>query len=230
LLDWTNVYGVRLFEPFSSRWFRADITFIVDFWIWAVFLLAVGGSVISRLLSSEMGVKRTAGRGAALFALAFYIVYSLVRWNLHDRAVETLSARLYEGSAPLRVAAFPTVANPFRWVGVVEGTESYAIHDLNLREDYDPTAGQVLFKTQPDAAIEAARSTEAFRVFLGFAQFPLWRVLPATGVPNGTKVEVLDLRFGTPANPRFVAEAVLDENRNVVSSAFRFGAPGQISR
>ena len=29
-LDWLNVYGVRLLEPFSGRWFYGDILFIID--------------------------------------------------------------------------------------------------------------------------------------------------------------------------------------------------------
>src|SRR3546814_497530 len=35
-LDWLNVYGVRLLEPFSSQWFYGDTLFIVDVWLWAL--------------------------------------------------------------------------------------------------------------------------------------------------------------------------------------------------
>ena len=35
-LDWLNVYGVRLLEPFSSRWFYGDTLFIIDVWLWAL--------------------------------------------------------------------------------------------------------------------------------------------------------------------------------------------------
>lgn len=35
-LDWLNVYGIRLLEPFSSRWFYGDVLFIIDVWLWAV--------------------------------------------------------------------------------------------------------------------------------------------------------------------------------------------------
>ena len=34
-LDWLNVYGIRLLEPFSSRWFYGDVLFIIDPWLWA---------------------------------------------------------------------------------------------------------------------------------------------------------------------------------------------------
>lgn len=33
-LDWLNSYGIRLLEPFSSRWFYGDILFIIDVWLW----------------------------------------------------------------------------------------------------------------------------------------------------------------------------------------------------
>jgi inner membrane protein len=39
-LDWLNVYGIRLLEPFSSQWFYGDTLFIIDVWLWA--LLALG--------------------------------------------------------------------------------------------------------------------------------------------------------------------------------------------
>lgn len=35
-LDWLNVYGIRLLEPFSSRWFYGDVLFIIDVWMWAL--------------------------------------------------------------------------------------------------------------------------------------------------------------------------------------------------
>jgi inner membrane protein len=40
-LDWLNSYGVRLLEPFSSRWFYGDSIFIIDIWIWAALIAGV---------------------------------------------------------------------------------------------------------------------------------------------------------------------------------------------
>jgi inner membrane protein len=40
-LDWLNNYGIRLLEPFSSRWFYGDTIFIIDIWIWAALIAAV---------------------------------------------------------------------------------------------------------------------------------------------------------------------------------------------
>lgn len=38
-LDFLNSYGIRLLEPFSSRWSYGDTLFIVDVWIWTALIL-----------------------------------------------------------------------------------------------------------------------------------------------------------------------------------------------
>ena len=37
LMDWTNNYGVRLWLPWSGKWFYGDLAFIVDPFLWLVF-------------------------------------------------------------------------------------------------------------------------------------------------------------------------------------------------
>jgi len=41
LLDFLNVYGVRLLSPFSNRWYYGDALFIVDPWFWLILGAAV---------------------------------------------------------------------------------------------------------------------------------------------------------------------------------------------
>ncbi len=226
LLDWTNVYGVRLLEPFSSAWLRADIFAVVDVWIWVALLLGVAGPAIARLVSSEIGATPGSGRGGAFFALGFLAIYGLFRYALHERATATLDAHLYEGRPPLRVAAIPTPFSPFRWVGLVEGPNFYAVYrDWSLLEQFDPTAGRIYYKPEPRPEFARAAATGAFRVFLAFSQYPLWRQTPLADPEGGQLVEAMDLRFGAPPNERFVARAVLDPSLRVVSAEFRFGAP-----
>jgi inner membrane protein len=225
LLDWTNMYGVRLLSPWSERWYRADIHSVVDVWIWAVLLLACAAPALSRLVSSEIGARSGTGRGWAVFALCFFVAYSFGRHLLHSRAVATLDARLYDNEAPLRVAAIPTPFNPFLWIGLVETKGYYSVYDdLNLLREFDPAAGTVLLKPSAGPEIERARNTEAFRVFLTFSQYPLWRVTPLAEPEGGKRVEAMDLRFGAPPQPRFVATAVLDRALQVERSWFAFGA------
>ncbi len=120
LMDWTNAYGIRFLLPFSSRWYRLDILSLVDLWIWAVLLIALLAPALARLVSSEIGARPGSGRGWAIVALSFLLLYSCGRFLLHERALATLDSRLYEGAVPVRVAAFPRADSPFRWAGLVE--------------------------------------------------------------------------------------------------------------
>lgn len=227
-LDLTNVYGVRLLLPFSGQWFRWDITSLIDVWIWAALLLGLLAPVLARLVAAEIGAPakgRGAGRGFAIFALCFLVLYEGGRAVLHQRALAVLDSRLYNGQPPLRDAAFPGPVNPLAWRGLVETREFLALAPVDLAGDFDPTAARVFYKPDPSAALESARLTPAFQEFLRFAQYPLWRVVPASEPENGARVEVMDLRFGDPLQPSFVATALVDARLQVVRSWFQFGQP-----
>jgi inner membrane protein len=228
LLDFTNSYGIRLWLPFSGEWLRLDLTSVIDIWIWGALLLGIAGPFVARLVGSEVSSgtvrEENHGRGFAIFALAFLLLYNCGRGVLHARAVAALDSRLYGESIPLRVAALPYPANPLRWRGLVETSDFYEVEDVNLAGEFDPTRGTVFHKPDPDAAIEAARRTATIQEFLRFARFPLWRITPVSEPENGQRVEVLDMRFGTPLAPGFLASAVLDSKLHAVGTSFTFGA------
>ncbi len=221
LLDFTNIYGIRLYLPFSSAWPRLDITSVVDPWIWAVLLLALTGPWISRLVSSEIGGKSATGRGGAIFALLFLLLYDSGRWVLHQRAVSVQQGRMYNGETPRRVAALPSVANPMQWDGIVETDGAFYLQSVNLAGDFDPASGRVFYKMEDTAAAQAARATVAFQDLITFAPFLFWQVTPSPDVENAVQVQAADLRFGSPPNPRFVATAIVQGNQ-VLRSWFRF--------
>jgi inner membrane protein len=228
LLDWTNSYGIRLLLPFSGRWLRLDLNVLFDPWIGAAALLAILGPMLERLVGSEISSgaarPRHFGRGFAWFVLAFMVVYDCGRAVLHARAVATLEAHVYQGAAPSRVAAFPG-ANPLRWHGLVETADFVALTDVDLTRNFHPTEAAVYPKPDPDPALDAARRTPVFQEFLQFSQFPLWRVSPAPGLENGKLVEVVDLRFGTPAAPGFMASALVGPDLRVVHTEYSWGMP-----
>jgi inner membrane protein len=227
LLDFTNSYGIRLWLPFSGEWLRLDLTSVIDIWIWGALLLGIAGPFVAGLVGSEVSSgtvrEKNHGRGFAIFALAFLLLYNCGRGVLHARAVAALDSRLYGESIPLRVAAMPYPANPWRWRGLVETSDFYEVEDLNLAGEYDPTRGMVFHKPEPNAALEAARRTVAIQEFLRFSRFPLWRIVPVAEPENAQRVEVLDMRFGTPLAPGFLASAVLDSKLQVVKTSFTFG-------
>ena len=225
LLDCTNAYGVRLLLPFSARWFRLDLTSVVDLWIWAVLLLALAGPVLVRLVNSEIGAgAKNAGRGFAVFALLFLTLYNAGRAVLHARAVAIMDSRIYAGAAPLRVAALPSPINPLAWRGLVETRESYTVLNLSLLEEFDPLRGVVFYKGEPGPAIQAANNSPVFRDFFKFSQFPLERAMPLADPEGATRVQAVDMRFGTPAQPAFAATADVTSRLQVIRAWFAFGA------
>lgn len=231
LLDFTNVYGIRLLLPFSSAWLRLDVTGLFDPWIWGLLLLGLVVPALSRLVSTEIrsGNPRVAhyGRGSAWVVLLLILLYDGGRAALHARAVATLDSRLYRGEIPARVLAEPG-SNPLVWRGVVETREFYLVSDVDVTEDFNPERGSIFYKAAPDPAIQAARRTKPFQTFLQFNQFPLWKVAPAEEPENARRVELFDMRFGSPNQPGFMAGALIGGSGEVLSASFQFGRrPGR---
>ena len=217
LLDWTNTYGVRFLLPFSAQWFHLDLNSLTDFWILGVLLLAFLGPLLGRLVSAEMGGKPGAGRGLALFALAFVLTYDFGRFLVHQRAVEILTSRIYQGGAATRVAAFPaSAADPFLWSGWVERPEFVMRFAVNVRAEFDPAGGAIIYKPEPGPVLDAARQTYIVGKFLEFAQYPLWQVTPAADPEGARRVDVRDWRFS------FTARATVDRSNRVISSSFHY--------
>ena len=67
-LDWLNVYGIRLLEPFSSRWFYGDTLFIIDVWLWALLGFATWFSLRREKRGGEW---QRPARGAMAVALVY---------------------------------------------------------------------------------------------------------------------------------------------------------------
>ncbi len=217
LLDWTNAYGVRFLLPFSPQWFRLDLNGLIDYWIWGVLFLAWVGPLLGRLVSNEIGAKPGAGRGIAIFALAFFLIYDYGRYVIHQRAIETLNSRVYQGGPPIRVAAFPVSSgNPFVWSGWVERPEFLMRFSMNLLSEFDPTEGAILYKPEASPALEAARQTFVVQKFLEFAQYPLWRVTPLAEPEGSRLIQVSDWRFP------FTASVTVDSSNRVLATSFHY--------
>jgi inner membrane protein len=225
ILDLTNVYGVRLLLPFSGHWSHWDGTPVIDLAIWAILLLGVAAPWFARLVGSEIGEqRRSSGGGWAVVALLMLTAYDYGRVVLHDRAVATVAARIYNGLAPRRVAAFPE-ANPLVWHGLAELSNAYVMVPVDLRTGFRPETGDYFYKPERTAAMMAAMATEPFQKFQEFVQYPVWVLEPAERPEHGTRVRLVDLRFGTPPEPGFEAIATVTDRNQVADSVFWFGQP-----
>ena len=224
LLDSTNVYGIRLLLPFSARWLRLDITDVVDLWILLIFLLAVAAPALVKLVNDEIGGRKQPAPklGWAVFALIVVFLYDCGRFVSHTRAVAMLNSHLWGGAPAVRVTATPDRLNPTHWRGIVEAEEFIYTLPVHVTGDFTTLGGQTFFPPISSPAMDAAKKTRAFQVFGNFNQLPFWRLLP---VSDGLRVELIDLRFGTPDRPGFSAVATVEPGGHVADSRFSFGLP-----
>jgi inner membrane protein len=223
-LDLTNVYGVRLWLPFSGRWFHWDLTPIIDFAIWAILLLGVAAPALGRLVGSEIGESRreSGNAGWAITALFLLTTYDYSRSLFHDRAVAVVDSHIYNGLAPRRAGAFPS-QNPMVWTGMAELSNAYFDVPVDLRGNFHVSDGETYYKGERTEAVNAAMATDPFQKLLAFVQYPLWSVEAAPDTEQATRVTLLDLRFGTPRQPGFAATATVNNRNQVIESAFRMG-------
>ncbi len=223
-LDFTNSYGVRLFLPFSDRWYAWDIMFIIDPLLLTLMILGLGLPMIFGLVSEEVGAKKPGYRRGAIFALCALVALWGLRAFAHRRVLRLLDSYTYAQEYPLRLGAFPTPANPFTWIGVVE--TDWAFHVLEasaLADEVDTERARVFHKAEFSPPLEAAEKTRTASAFLDFARFPWARVSKTT---TGYRVMMRDLQFISFSSRRrgFVVEIELDKDLRVRSESFSFSA------
>jgi inner membrane protein len=227
VLDLTNVYGVRIFLPFSERWVHWDFTEIIDPWILLIFFIAIAAPALSGLVGSEIRGRKAEGpkRAWAWIALFALLGYEGFRFAARQRAVAVMSARLYQGEPARHLAAVPSGFNPLHWRGVIQMADSVLTAPVDLTEEFDPGLGEVDYPAPVSPALEAARGTAQFQVFLRFNQLPFWK---ATPVDDAIRVDLIDLRFGTPRSPGFAsATAIVSADGHVRDVRFGMGLPGR---
>ncbi len=222
LMDFTNAYGVRPFLPFSGRWYAWDIMPIIDPLLLAFLAAGLGLSMLFRLVSEEVGARKPGFRRGAIFSLCCLVLLWGARDLAHRRVLSVLDSHTYAQKNPTRLGAFPSPANPFAWIGVVETDSAFHLLPASAwDEDVDAENARVFHTAERSAALEAAMKTRTATTFSGFARF-LWAQVNES--EDGFEITLRDLRFFSPASrrPGFVAEIELDKNLHVRSESFSF--------
>jgi inner membrane protein len=219
LLDWTNVYGIRMLLPFSNRWLRLDITNLIDPIIWSILLLAVGVPFVLSLASREIGSRKASGgrRGWAWVALLALIGYEVFRWNSHQDAVDSMNALLYMGRPARNVYAFPAGLGLGHWRGTVEGENFFYEMPVSRSGEFSMNNARLEYKAPESPVLDAARRDPLFAGVQHFNQVPMWRTSP---VEDGTRVQLLDLRFGGFDGGAFMASGIVRPDGSVEDAHF----------
>lgn len=224
MFDLTNSYGVKLFWPFSAKWYALDSISEFDVIILVILAAGILLPMLFRLVGEEIGAQRkTKGVFSAVFAIALVFAYVGTRYVFHDRAVTLINSRLYDSSPPLSVGAFPDSPSPFRWAGVIiTDARLLRVEVPVIIGPYDPFSAKPFFKPEESPALDAARASGTATLFLSFARFPR-----ATVEHNdrGYHVEITDMRFeiGTPPEHSMAAVIDVDNHGKIIHEEFKFG-------
>jgi len=150
-------------------------------------------------------------------------------WGLRDyehrRALNALQARVYEGANPVRASAYPYWWNPFRWFGVVETQNFYALTVVDsLGPEVDPDGDmRIRYKPEETPVTLAAKRSYLGRVYLDWAQYPVTETEEIRNPRPGYVVQFQDLRFAYPERrgANLLRGGVqLDRNLNIVTETF----------
>jgi len=225
LLDFTNSYGVRPFEPISYKWYSWDIISIVEPLMLGALALGLLMPALFGLISQEIGARSAAPRGRA-GAIAALIAVALI-WGVRDfehrRAVAAMQAITYQGQPALHVNAYPYEVNPFLWYGVVETPNFFqTMHVNSLTPEVDPdNSFRIRYKPEETAATLAAKKSYLGRVYLDWAQYPLTE--QESVQPAGFLVRFYDLRYQYPersGRPALSGSVRLDKQLGVTAEFF----------
>ena len=175
--------------------------------IWILALIAI-------IVLFVKGARERWGRRIAFVAIALVICYwgflSIAHWRALVRGGEE-AARLAaaNGEVVARLAAMPTLANPFRWDCVFETDRAVYRFTLGLIGD-SQSDNAVRYIKRPDLLNKVSDERPA-EVFLGFARFPVMQ-LADPSCTTQTLVQLADLRYTEPGRSRgsFALELPID--------------------
>ncbi|MFN2510527.1 MAG: metal-dependent hydrolase [Pyrinomonadaceae bacterium] len=170
--------------------------------IWIVVLIGL-------VASFKLGIAQRWGSRTALTALVMVAFYWGSLASLHWFAINaaTIEARgivSQQAESITDIAAMPTLANPFRWSCVVETEHAAYRFELSIAGTQSSVSQLVRHDradTADSPAVEQALQDERALIFLGFARFPVSRVVGADCMTQ-TLVQLADLRYTQPGSGR----------------------------
>jgi inner membrane protein len=168
----------------------------------ALWIAAIFGLFIARVAK----LPRQRSYSIAVTALALIVVYWGSLAIAHRSALaraQTIAQQIsiQNGEALNRVAAMPTLADPFRWQCVADTDRSVYRFYVSLTGNDEGLKTELTRYEKPQGgeaeALARASQDERARIFLDFARFPAARV--EGDCLSGLLVEFADLRYTEPS-------------------------------
>lgn len=150
------------------------------------------------------GARERWGSRIPYIAFALVLCYWSVLGLAHSMALargneQAMRIAAERGETVSRLAAMPTLANPFRWDCVFETDRATYRFNLGLL-DVTQVENPARYVKTPEL-MELVSSQRPVHVFLGFARFPVLQ-LAEPGCATRTLVQLADLRYTEPGRTR----------------------------
>lgn len=166
------------------------------------------GAMLVLIVLFAKGVGDRLGHKLAVASLLLVCCYWSVLAFVHSRAVtqalsEASTLVHSRGEQVSKLAAMPTLANPFGWDCVFETDK--ATYRFTLRMTQPNKVSRVVRYEKPTGhlrnSVNEVASERSVRTFLGFARFPVAR-LASEGCAGETLLQFADLRYTEPGTQR----------------------------
>jgi inner membrane protein len=181
-MDWMNNYGVRLFAPFSQRWYYGDVLFIIDVWLLA---MLIAGLWLSRRREKRGGDWLRPARVALAGMLGYIGLNAGITWYSEARAL------LGEPYLPNQIAIANAVPVAFWQRQMVVGVNGRYLIDGEPIGDFDLTDAD-----KPDIAAAVPQA----------APFLFWARTPLVHVADDGRYLLRDARYLMRGTGSFTVE------------------------
>lgn len=167
-------------------WFTALVTFVV------LFMREAGKNCGQRIPQVALAI-------ASVYLAGVFLIHAMA---LRQAKLEAQEIAISNSEMALDVAAMPTAANPFEWLCVVETHQASYRFNLSLLSSYrSKPVRHVRADASTSPAVASASNDSRAHVFLGFARFPVVKVVGEDCVTQ-TFVQFADLRYTEPGSNR----------------------------
>jgi inner membrane protein len=166
-------------------------------------------AITSLVLAYRFGAAERWGRRLAWSAFIILAVYWMGLGVMHSLALKEIQFAAAaigntKGESVTDIAAMPTLANPFRWLAVVETDRAAYRFETSITDDVRYPTSLVRLEradTMNSTFLLNAAEDRRAKIFLGFARFPVYRVVGADCLSE-TVVQLADLRYTQPGSSR----------------------------
>jgi inner membrane protein len=166
-------------------------------------------AITSLVLAYRFGAAERWGRRLAWSAFIILAVYWMGLGVMHSLALKEIQFAAAaigntKGESVTDIAAMPTLANPFRWLAVVETDRAAYRFETSITDEVRYPTSLVRLEradTMNSTFLLNAAEDRRAKIFLGFARFPVYRVVGADCLSE-TVVQLADLRYTQPGSSR----------------------------